>query len=100
MVRRLADRYLLGEQVGSGGTSRVYAALDERLGRRVAVKLLDTDLVGSADPSGRARFLQEGPTSASFHHPNAVTVFDAGEDGGDLYMVMQFVDGPSVAQLI
>jgi serine/threonine-protein kinase len=100
MDRRIADRYLLGEQIGRGGTSRVHAALDERLGRRVAVKLLHTDLVQSADPAGRERFLREGPTSAAFHHRHAVTVFDAGEDGGDLYIVMQLVDGPSLAEVI
>ena len=76
----------------------MHAALDERLGRQVAVKLLDEKLVASADPAGRDRFLREGPTSASFNHRNAVTVFDAGEDDGDLYIVMELVDGPSLAE--
>ncbi len=98
MTRRVADRYLLGKQLGAGGTSRVHAALDERLGRQVAIKLLDAKLVASADPAGRDRFLKEGPTSASFSHRNAVTVFDAGEDKGDLYIVMELVDGPSLAE--
>lgn len=94
----MADRYLLGKQLGAGGTSRVHAALDERLGRQVAIKLLDAQLVASADPAGRERFLREGPTSALFNHRNAVTVFDAGEDAGDLYIVMELVDGPSLAE--
>jgi eukaryotic-like serine/threonine-protein kinase len=98
MARRLADRYLLGDEIGSGGTSRVHTALDERLGRHVAVKLLDVGLVTTADPAGRDRFLREGRTSAAFTHPNAVTVFDAGEDSGDLYIVMELVDGVSLAQ--
>ena len=100
MSRRIADRYLLGEQVGAGATSRVHAALDERLGRQVAIKLLDAGLVGSADPAGRERFLREGPVAASFNHPNAVTVFDAGQDGSDLYIVMELVAGPSLAELL
>lgn len=100
MTRRIADRYLLGNQLGAGGTSRVHAALDERLGRQVAIKLLDAQLVASADPAGRERFLREGPTSASFSHRNAVTVFDCGEDEGDLYIVMELVDGPSLAERI
>ena len=100
MTRRIADRYLLGEQVGAGATSRVHAALDERLGRQVAIKLLDAGLVGSADPAGRERFLREGPVAASFNHPNAVTVFDAGQDGSDLYIVMELVVGPSLAELL
>ena len=98
MTRRVGDRYLLGAQLGAGGTSRVHAALDERLGRQVAVKLLDGSLVASADPAGRERFLREGPTSASFSHRHAVTVFDTGEDEGDLYIVMELVDGPSLAE--
>ncbi len=98
VTRRIADRYLLGKQLGAGGTSRVHAALDEKLGRQVAIKLLDAQLVASADPAGRERFLREGPTSASFSHRNAITVFDVGEDDGDLYIVMELVDGQSVAE--
>jgi len=98
MSRRLADRYVLGEEVGVGGMSRVHVALDERLGRRVAVKLQDGRVMAAADPAGRERFLREGRTTAAFSHRHAVTVFDAGEDAGDLYIVMEFVDGPSLAE--
>lgn len=95
MARRVADRYVLAEQIGTGGSARVFAALDERLQRRVAVKLLDA---GLADPAGRARFLREGPTSAAVMHRHAVAVFDAGEDDGELFIVMELVEGPSLAQ--
>ena len=98
MSRRLANRYVLGDEIGVGGMSRVHVALDERLGRRVAVKLQDARIVASADPAGRERFLREGRTTAGFSHRHAVTVFDAGEDAGDLYIVMEFVDGPSLAE--
>ena len=98
MSRRLANRYVLGHEVGVGGMSRVHVALDERLGRRVAVKLQDASVVATADPAGRERFLREGRTTAGFSHRHAVTVFDAGEDAGDLYIVMEFVDGPSLAE--
>ena len=100
MTRRLAGRYVLGDQLGAGGTSRVHAAVDERLGRRVAVKLLDARIVAAADPVGRERFLQEGHTTAGFSHRHAVTVFDAGEDDGDLFIVMELVDGPSLAEYL
>ncbi len=100
MARRLAGRYVLGDQIGAGGTSRVHEAHDERLGRRVAVKLLDASLVASADPAGRERFVTEGRTTAGFHHRHAVTVFDAGEDDGDLFMVMELVEGESLAELL
>ena len=98
MSRRLAERYVLGDQLGVGGTSRVHAALDTRLGRQVAVKLLNSSVAATADPAGRERFLREGQTTAGFSHRHAVTVFDAGEDDGDLYIVMELVDGPSLAE--
>ena len=98
MTRRIADRYELGAQLGAGGSARVFAARDLRLGRQVAIKLLDSRLAASADSGGRDRFLREGPTSASFHHRHAVTVFDAGEADGELYIVMELVDGPSLAE--
>ena len=100
MARRLAGRYVLGNQIGVGGTSRVHEAHDERLGRRVAVKLLDASLVASADPVGRERFANEGRTTAGFHHRHAVTVFDAGEDDGDLFIVMELVKGETLAELL
>jgi serine/threonine-protein kinase len=94
----LAGRYVLGDRLGVGGSSRVHVALDTRLGRKVAVKLLNADIVGVADPAGRDRFLREGKTTAAFSHRHAVTAFDAGEDSGDLFIVMELVDGPSLAQ--
>ena len=98
MERRLAARYVLHEEVGVGGTARVYRGRDEHLDRPVAVKVLDSGLAASADPAGRDRFLRECRTAAGFDHPAAVTVFDAGEDGDDLYLVMELVEGESLAQ--
>jgi eukaryotic-like serine/threonine-protein kinase len=96
----LAGRYRLGEQIAAGGSARVVAALDERLARRVAVKLVDAAVVDSTDPVARQRFVRESRASAGFSHPNAVAVYDTGEDAGLLYLVMELVDGPSVAQLV
>ena len=98
MTRIVGERYELAEQIGEGGSARVFAAVDRRLGRPVAIKLLNAGLAASADPAGRERFLREGPTSAAFLHRHAVAVFDAGEDSGELYIVMELVDGPSLAQ--
>jgi hypothetical protein len=97
MERLLAGRYRLGGDLGAGGTARVVRATDERLGREVAVKLLDSRIAASADPSGRDRFLQECRTLAGFSHPGAVLVFDAGEDDGDLFLVMELVEGTTLA---
>jgi eukaryotic-like serine/threonine-protein kinase len=98
MTRVLAGRYQLHEEIGVGGTSRVHRATDLRLGRDVAVKLLDSRLIAESDPMGRDRFLQEGRVAASFLHPHVVTVFDAGEEDGDLYLVMELVEGTTLAR--
>lgn len=97
MERLLAGRYRLGDDLGAGGTARVFRAVDERLGRSVAVKLLDSRIAASADPSGRERFLKECRTLAGFSHPGAVLVFDAGEDDGELFLVMELVEGDTLA---
>ena len=63
----------------------------------VAVKLVDAETVRHRDPAGRERFLDEARSSAGFSHPNAVAVFDAGEADGSLYLVMELVEGPTLA---
>jgi serine/threonine-protein kinase len=95
--RVLDDRYELGALLGSGGMAEVYEAQDRRLQRRVAVKILP---VGVADPQARARFEREARVAAGFHHPNAVAVFDVGDDGTSPYIVMELVEGRSVAQVL
>ncbi|MDQ3469192.1 MAG: serine/threonine protein kinase, partial [Actinomycetota bacterium] len=94
MIDTLAGRYALGEPLGTGGMARVVAARDLRLDRPVAVKLLAADVV---DPLGRERFVREARSSAGFSHPNAVAVYDAGDADGSLFLVMELVDGPSLA---
>lgn len=59
--------------------------------------VLDARIVAATDPVGRERFLREGQTTAGFSHRHAVTVSDAGEDDGDRFIVMELVDGPSLA---
>jgi eukaryotic-like serine/threonine-protein kinase len=100
MSRLLADRYELGEVVGAGGVARVHRALDHHLQRDVAVKVLDDDQARSADPAGRDRFLREARSAARVQHPHLVTVYDAGEDAGELFLVMELIDGESLAALI
>ncbi|MFI5531655.1 protein kinase [Kitasatospora sp. NPDC051853] len=106
-ARLVGGRYRLGERIGQGGMGQVWAGTDERLGRPVAVKLLRADRFGpaegpAADQEGslRRRFLRECRVTAGLDHPGLVTVFDAGEDGGELYLVMQRVPGLSLADLI
>jgi serine/threonine-protein kinase len=90
----IAGRYRLGAQLGAGGMARVVAAHDLRLDRPVAIKLAPASGI---DRAGRERFVREARSSARFSHLNAVAVFDAGEADGYLYLVMELVDGPSVA---
>ncbi|MFI0896004.1 protein kinase [Streptomyces sp. NPDC020983] len=96
MIGRLvAGRYELATVIGQGGMGQVWTAYDRRLDRRVAVKLLRPDKVAGADDAGelRKRFDRECRVTAQVDHPGLVTVHDAGADGDDLYLVMQYVEG-------
>jgi serine/threonine-protein kinase len=77
--------------------AQVREAIDPQLGREVAVKLVGGDNV---DPAMRARFVREARLAAGFTHPHAVTIYDAGEDGGTLYQVMELVRGPNLARVL
>ena len=94
MEQVIAGRYRLGALLGAGGMARVVAAHDLRLDRPVAIKMAPASGI---DRVGRERFVREARSLAGFSHPNAVAVFDAGEADGYLYLVMELVDGPSVA---
>jgi serine/threonine-protein kinase len=89
----LADRYRVLRRLGSGGMATVLLAEDDRLGRRVAVKRLHT---GSPEEAAD-RLNREARLGASLNHPNLVTVYDAQPDGESLLIVMEFVDGSSLA---
>lgn len=105
-ARRLGDRYELGEPLGRGGMAEVLEGRDERLGRRVAVKILRPDL--AKDPAFQSRFRREAQSAASLNHPNIVAVYDTGEDilGDETasvvvpYIVMEYVDGQTLRQLL
>ncbi len=93
----LNERYELGHRLGGGGMADVVEAYDRKLGRRVAVKMLRN---GSGDPSARERFAREGRMAAGFTHPNVVAVYDVGEADGQPYLVMELIEGPTLAQVI
>lgn len=106
-LRTLGDRYEIGELIGQGGMAQVHRARDTRLDRQVAVKLLKPEL--SLDPEFRTRFRQEAQSAARMSHPTVVRVFDAGEEpavGPDgepaavPYIVMEYVDGRMVKDII
>ena len=96
----IAGRYALDRELGRGGMARVVAARDLRLHRTVAVKLLPVDTGAAPDQAARRRFVREARAAAAFTHPHAVAVYDAGDADGYLYLVMELVDGPSLATLL
>jgi serine/threonine protein kinase len=97
MIGRIGD-YELQELLGQGGMALVYRAYHPALGRTVALKLILQGL--EADPTFRARFQREARAAAQMSHPNIVTIHDYGEHQGKPYLVMEYVDGPSLAALL
>jgi serine/threonine protein kinase len=96
VARVLAPTYDLDREIGRGGMGIVYRAVDRRLKRAVAVKVLPPDLAFRADI--RSRFLQEAETSAQLSHPNIVPIFTVDEREGLVFFVMAFIDGQTLAQ--
>jgi len=88
--------YKILAPLGAGGMGEVYLAHDSRLDRNVALKCLASHL--GADDENRTRFARETRIIARLDHPNIVTLHEAGEFGGRPYLVMQYVDGPSLAK--
>jgi serine/threonine protein kinase len=86
------------ERVGAGSMGEVWRARDERLGRDVALKLLD--LSAAPDPTIAERFRREAIATAQLNHPNIVSVFDAGTDGTRAYLVMTLLPGRTIAELV
>ncbi|MBJ7904939.1 serine/threonine-protein kinase [Streptomyces sp. NPDC004549] len=96
--RVVAARYELATLIGQGGMGQVWTAYDRRLDRRVAVKLLRPDKVAGQEADElRRRFLRECRVTAQVDHPGLVTVHDAGSEGDELFLVMQYVDGADLS---
>src|SRR5512134_2077431 len=93
----LADRYEIRAPLGRGGMGEVFEAVDHRLGRTVAIKVLRQEL--AADDRFLARFRREAATAAGLAHVGIVSVYDIGEDAGRTYIVMEFVAGRTLADL-
>lgn len=91
----LDQKYLLGQPLGAGGMGIVYDAVHVLLARRVAVKLIRNQAASGG--AAESRFLKEGRTLASVAHPHVVNVFDFGVCGGLQYLVMEYLEGESLA---
>ena len=91
MAKLFGNRYEIGQMIGTGGMADVYIGEDQRLSRKVAVKVLRSDL--ARDPSFVARFRKEALAAAGLNHPGIVAVYDSGEEGLNSYIVMELVTG-------
>ena len=96
--RLLEGRYAVEAFVAHGGMASVYLATDTRLERRVAVKVLHAHL--SDDRETLARFEREARAAARLSHPDVVAVYDQGTDNGRAFLVMEFVPGANLRQVV
>ncbi|MEA5026179.1 MAG: Stk1 family PASTA domain-containing Ser/Thr kinase [Erysipelotrichaceae bacterium] len=98
MSEMLAERYIIVRSLGQGGMADVYLAMDTVLNREVAVKVLRGEL--SSDPVSLLRFQREANAASTINHPNIVEIYDVGEWDGKQYIVMEYVRGKTLKQLI
>ena len=96
--QRINDRYEIVKSIGEGGMANVYLAIDVILDRKVAIKILRGDLAN--DEKFIRRFQREALSASSLSHPNIVEMYDVGEDNGSYYIVMEYVEGRTVKQLL
>lgn len=96
--QKINDRYEIIRVLGEGGMANVYLANDVILNRKVAVKVLRGDLAN--DEKFVRRFQREALSASSLNHPNIVEIYDVGEDDGNFYIVMEYIDGKNLKQLI
>ncbi len=96
--QKINDRYQIIKTIGEGGMANVYLAYDTILDRNVAVKVLRGDL--ATDEKFVRRFQREALSASSLSHPNIVEVYDVGEDNGSYYIVMEYIEGKQLKQLL
>src|SRR5258706_6595217 len=92
------SKYRIIEKLGAGGMGEVYKAEDPALLRTVAIKVMSRE--GEQTSGGETRFLREARAASAFNHPNIVTIYEIGETGEHTYIVMEYVDGRSLRDLI
>ena len=98
MIGQTLDRYEIEAKLGEGGMGVVYRARDTHLDRTVAIKVLPQDKV--SDPDRKRRFVQEAKAASALNHPGIVTVHDIRSDAGIDFIVMEYVTGRTLDQII
>src|SRR6185503_3087674 len=98
LMGRSVSHYQILSRLGEGGMGIVYKARDQHLDRFVAIKVLPPELV--ADPDRKKRFVQEAKAASALNHPNIITIHDIASENGRDYIVMEFLEGKTLDQLI
>ncbi len=94
----ISNRYLIVKHIGKGGMADVYVAVDKVLKREVAIKILRSDFC--SDPIALERFRREANAATKLSHPNIVDIYDVGDDGDNHYIVMEYIRGKTLKELV
>ena len=98
MIGETISHYRIIEKLGRGGMGEVYLAEDKRLGRKVAIKFLPAEV--ATNDSARQRLLREAQTAATLDHPNICAIYEVGQEGGYSFIVLQYIEGETLAARI
>ena len=98
MIGQIISHYRIVEKLGRGGMGEVYLAEDKRLGRKVAIKFLPAEV--ATNEIARQRLLREAQTAATLDHPNICAIYEVGQEGGYSFIVLQYVEGETLAARI